>query len=985
MIKPSLSKNLLGIFSAFVLIESMLIGVLCFDVMAMNDAARKELEAVELSQQISETMHIFISALDALADLRDDPGNQEIMDRARVRREKFYEVIKPQVEKMQAMGFDPGALDKLRDSTAKVFGLWNQRGKGKASKRRVKGERTESLLKCVNQFALQLRFAQKMSTKVQRPLLGIEPEQILHLTALVNVLYLIFAVAFVERSISRPLSRLTDDCENIRKRLPLAPSKRMQSEIGVLQDSFQLMARQVVENENRRKSYLGLLQTVQLSSLSKAYENLLQLSASSSLLEKASARLKKTLTNMNSLSALLKSMAEQLESDEEKKSLNLSQCSIKELLQQAQDSVESLVQSRSIKLEIESHEDLSFRADSEKISRVILNLLSNAIKYSPDGAVVGVSVTSSSSALKVAIKDAGPGISEQGQERLFKRFSQVEAVDGIQRAGTGLGLVICKEFVEAHHGEIGCISAPGQGSTFWFSLPLNGELGSGSVLVAEAPSARVQPLQSGSLLVRGLEKGRLKSIKAELSLLLLLFVLVQGYLIFDLNRLFGESAARNVRYQTKKSQMLAMEEFMITFVRWGARMQIAGLKMDFAAADVLYPKLESERKKLLEFNKQFEKDSETYKRIEDIAEQEALLLKQMDYIKENVSEVIANMNEMKDAMELPVHRVETYWKAILAAEREGFKATYDFSEQVRTKILILLVLAGVADLLLIGSAAYVGLKLAGRILVLKSKAESFGAGKRISYSLVGKDELSFLDERLCQVAGEIRDAEAKRQELLAVINHDLRTPLSSIIGTMENLRQGAFGPLETVDAELVERSMYELESLLLQINDLLLLEKVESNAYEPNRLDCQVRDILDKSITQLSFMSLGKDLHVVVEFVAGTGDLSIMTDRELLGRSLIAVLKNAIAASATGSEIRLTVRKSADEVLFEVSNSGPPIDAQLLPQIFERFRFVDGKPVSGLGLPLAFQSLRLLSGSINISSESGTTIARISLPNSIQL
>jgi PAS domain S-box-containing protein len=115
------------------------------------------------------------------------------------------------------------------------------------------------------------------------------------------------------------------------------------------------------------------------------------------------------------------------------------------------------------------------RGDPARLRQVIANLLGNAVKFTERGLVAieaSLAVGGADRAVvRVDVRDTGPGITEGGRQALFASFSQVDPSSTRRHGGTGLGLAICKQLVELMGGTIGVESAPGKGSTFWFTVP----------------------------------------------------------------------------------------------------------------------------------------------------------------------------------------------------------------------------------------------------------------------------------------------------------------------------------------------------------------------------------------------------------------------------------------------------------------------------------------------------------------------------------
>ncbi len=111
-------------------------------------------------------------------------------------------------------------------------------------------------------------------------------------------------------------------------------------------------------------------------------------------------------------------------------------------------------------------------ADSDRLTQVVTNLISNAVKFSPAGQEVIVAIQARDDAIRITVRDHGPGIPDHFKPRVFEKFAQADATDARQKGGTGLGLSIVKQIVAKLDGEVGFDDAPGGGTIFHVDLPL---------------------------------------------------------------------------------------------------------------------------------------------------------------------------------------------------------------------------------------------------------------------------------------------------------------------------------------------------------------------------------------------------------------------------------------------------------------------------------------------------------------------------------
>lgn len=166
--------------------------------------------------------------------------------------------------------------------------------------------------------------------------------------------------------------------------------------------------------------------------------------------------------------------------------MSLLACDAFDLMTKSAEVVEDMADKAGVKLLV-SPLRACLWADPDRIIQVITNLLSNAIKFSPSGSTVWLSAEiqhnmsteetfpqslSSTPYILFQVRDQGRGIPADKMEVIFERFGQVDASDSRQKGGTGLGLAICRSILQHHQGQIWAQSILGEGSTFFFTLPI---------------------------------------------------------------------------------------------------------------------------------------------------------------------------------------------------------------------------------------------------------------------------------------------------------------------------------------------------------------------------------------------------------------------------------------------------------------------------------------------------------------------------------
>jgi len=244
-------------------------------------------------------------------------------------------------------------------------------------------------------------------------------------------------------------------------------------ELGELALAFNAMAARLRREERMRADFIAMLSHEIRTPLTSVRESvdLIESGVFGEVNEKQSKFLRIAEKESSRLSDLLTRLLRVSRMESQELNLNIQDMDAHQLITGTMERLAPAAQAKDIALISELTGPMTIQADQEQVRQVLMNLIGNAIKFSPDGESVSVSASMDEDNATISIRDNGPGISEEEQERVFhKYYREPQVRDSVD--GAGLGLAISKRIVLAHEGRIWIESEPGHGATFSFTLPI---------------------------------------------------------------------------------------------------------------------------------------------------------------------------------------------------------------------------------------------------------------------------------------------------------------------------------------------------------------------------------------------------------------------------------------------------------------------------------------------------------------------------------
>jgi len=254
--------------------------------------------------------------------------------------------------------------------------------------------------------------------------------------------------------------------------------------------------------------------------------------------------------------------------------------------------------------------------------------------------------------------------------------------------------------------------------------------------------------------------------------------------------------------------------------------------------------------------------------------------------------------------------------------------------------------------------AYFIRTISQEIKVIVKNTDQFKEGIELEPPLSGGDELAQVDAAFHQMSDEIKEAQRTKQKILSMISHDLRSPLTSVLGYLSNLRAGVFGDAPNETLANAERCEREIDRLIHLINDLLDLDKIEAGKFELRPKSLSADQVLDKAINKVFRFADERDVNINPPM----GMAQIHADPERLLQALSNVLSTAVRLSPVGSSIETGVGQNNGESEIRITAASAEITEDQLDLLFDRYQ------QSGCGLqldlPISREILRLHGGSI---------------------
>jgi two-component system, OmpR family, phosphate regulon sensor histidine kinase PhoR len=231
---------------------------------------------------------------------------------------------------------------------------------------------------------------------------------------------------------------------------------------------------------------------------------------------------------------------------------------------------------------------------------------------------------------------------------------------------------------------------------------------------------------------------------------------------------------------------------------------------------------------------------------------------------------------------------------------------------------------------------------------------------------------------------QLQELDRAKSEMLATVNHEIRTPLTSVRGYIELVIQGEGGMIPPEASSMLQIADHNAERLAVLVDDMLTMSRLDAGSAKPDRQPVDLRRLLYRVVASLQPFASSRKVSLDID--EADADVTVIGDEAQLERAFTNLTQNALKFTPAGGSVGIEMELDDEAVIVRVIDTGMGIPEHDLPFLFGRFYRASNAqkgavPGTGLGLAIVHSLLRANHGEVSIAStvDVGTTV-RVSLP-----
>ena len=320
-------------------------------------------------------------------------------------------------------------------------------------------------------------------------------------------------------------------------------------------------------------------------------------------------------------------------------------------------------------------------------------------------------------------------------------------------------------------------------------------------------------------------------------------------------------------------------------------------------------------------------------------------------------------------------KLDNYLNKVIADESAAEEESGNKAQETRKLARQLVWVALFVNITLAGILAlYFTKSVASRLLIVRENTGRLARKQQLVPSIEGDDEIAELDKAFHKAADELKELEQFKQQLIGIVSHELKTPLSAMQVNIALMAGGITGELPAKAQQKVKILDSNVNRLIRLINDLLDIDKLEAGKFELVIKPNSAARIVESAVE--SVRAFAEERRVEIELFELNSELQVEADFDRIVQVVVNFLSNAVKYSAEGSKVRVETKEHEDQVEFRVVDTGRGIPDSHIGKIFDRFQQVEKsdaneKGGTGLGLAICKALVEQHGGSIGVLSSFG--------------